>query len=259
MRNAQWCVLVLVLSPIAFGQQTVTKDPTAMAIVQQSLVAMGSGQNFVDVQASGTTTAYGDAGSLTQSVTLQATGAANIRTTITKPSGATRIYGTDGLAACIDGAPAEYTADLTVEGIYFVPALSILNAYAQPDTQVQYQGTDQIGSSIVDIVALTFTQPGAPASGAYASTQLSFFIDRATAFVLKIKSASIADASTSNGPTLEIVLSQYQIFSGFAVPLDQTTSVGGVLDHELMLTSVAFNTGLDSSLFAMTCEVPNAQ
>jgi len=41
--------------------------------------------------------------------------------------------------------------------------------------------------------------------------------------------------------------------------MDQATYVDGNLSQELVLTSVAFNTGLDSSLFATTCEVPNAQ
>lgn len=52
--------MFVLLSATALAQQTTTKDSTAMAIVQKSLAAKGSGQVFTDVQAVGTTTAYSD-------------------------------------------------------------------------------------------------------------------------------------------------------------------------------------------------------
>jgi hypothetical protein len=239
-------------------QPPVTKDANAVAIIQQSLAAMGGGQTFVDVQATGTTTLYGDSGSVSYPITLQATGKANVRSSLTKPSGV-YVYVTDGQATCADAALATATADSQIDlfarRIDFVPALTILADYARPDIQVQYVRADTLGGSTVDVVALSFIPPGlTPSPQAYTATQRSFFIDRATGFVLKIQFITVADALTLTGLNTEVVFSNYQTFSGFAVPMDQATYINGNLGIDLALTSVAFNTGLDSSLFAMTCE-----
>jgi len=251
--------LLLLSSAISLAQQPpVTKDANAVAIIQQSLAAMGGGQSFVDVQATGTTTLYGDSGSVSYPITLQATGTANVRSALTKPSGL-HVYVTDGQATCADGLLATATADSQIDlfarRIDFVPALTILANYARPDIQVQYVRPDTLGSSTVDVVALSFLPPGlTPSPQAYAATQRSFFIDRATGFVLKIQFTTIADPLALTGLNTEVVFSNYQTFGGFAVPMDQATYINGNLGIDLALTSVAFNTGLDSSLFAMSCE-----
>ena len=256
----QLCVLCLVLSFPAVSQQTATKDPTAMAIVQQSLAAMGSGQTFVDVQGAGTTTAYGGAGQVIYPITLQATGTASIRSAISKPSG-TKTYVTDGTNLCVDNALVDLTsdaqADLSWRRIDFVPALSILSAYADPNIQVLYEGTDSVNGATVDVISIGLTSPEASDAGQI--PQRLFLIDRATSLVAKIRITNTAGSPTWQGPTVEVFLSQYQSVTGFAVPMDQATYVDGTLSQDLQLTSVTFNNGLDSSLFTMTCEVPNAQ
>jgi len=250
--------LILSFSP-ALAQPTATKDATAISIVQQSLTAMGSGQNFTDVQGDGTTTAYGDSGAVTQPITLQATGTANVRTTITKASG-TKTFLTDGSGVCTDGVAVPLSpdaqSDMSLRRIDFVPALSILNHYADPSIQVQYVGADSSSGALADVVALTFIPPGLiPGLDGFQAQQRIFFIDRATSLVSKVQSTSTGASS----PQAEVVFAKYQTISGFAVPMDQATYIDGNLAQELSFTSVAFNTGLDSSLFAMTCEVSNGQ
>ena len=62
MRIQQLFAFLLLLSSAVLAQQTVTKDPTAMAIAQGSLAAMTSGGLAIaqDSQASGTLTMYFD-------------------------------------------------------------------------------------------------------------------------------------------------------------------------------------------------------
>ena len=219
---------------------------------------MGSGQPFVDVQVTGTTTLYGDSGSVSYPITLQATGRVNVRSSITKPSGA-RVFVSDDKATCVDGvldtATADAPIDLYARRIDFVPALTILADYARPDIQVQYLRADTLGNATVDVVALSFAPPGMTASPqTYTATQRSFFIDRSTGYVLKIQYTTITDASNLTGLNAEVVFSNYQTFSGVAVPMDQATYVNGKLGIDLALDSVALNTGMDHSLFAMSCE-----
>jgi len=260
MRVPHRCALFLLLPAIALGQQTATKDPTALSIVQQSLTAMGGGRVFQDVQATGNTIAYGDAGAVTYPITLQGTGAASIRSAISKPSG-TNTYVTDGTNICADNTPVNLSSDaqsvLPLRRIDFVPALTVLGDYADPNVQVLYVRSDALNGSPVDVIAIGFSAPGLIDISQI--PQWFFFIDRATSLVSKIQMTNTFPSPNPQGPTVELVLSQYQVATGFAVPMDQATYMDGVLSQDLQLTSVAFNTGLDSSLFAMTCEVPNAQ
>jgi len=259
MPKVYLCLLLLTSFSEIFAQQSATKDATAKAIVQQSLAALGSGQNFVDVQATGTTTTYSDAGGLSYPVTLQASGTVNVRTTVDKPSG-TRTYVTDGISLCADGIAtqlgADAQSDLSLRKIDFVPALSILSQYGDPSVQVQYIGTDSSTGALTDVVSLTFIPPGlSPGLDGFQAQQRIFFIDRATSLASKVQSTSTGASS----PQAEVVFSKYQTIGGFAVPMDQATYIDGNLAQDLSFTSVAFNTGLDSSLFAMTCEVSNGQ
>ena len=259
MKKFSCVVLLIFSSTLCSAQQPpATKDPNAVAVIQQSLAAMGSGQSFVDVQATGTTTLYGDSGSVSYPITLQATGRISVRSSVTKSTGV-HVYVTDGQATCVDGtldtATADTPIDLYARRIDFVPALTILADYARSDIQVQYLRSDTLGNATVDVVALSFVPPGlSPSPQAYAATQRTFFIDQATGYVLKIQYTTITDATTLTGLGTEIMFSNYQTFNGFAVPLDQQTFVNGNLGIDLSLSSVAFNTGLDGSLFAMTCE-----
>ena len=169
---------------------------------------MGSGQPFVDVQVTGTTTLYGDSGSVSYPITLQATGRVNVRSSITKPSGA-RVFVSDDKATCVDGvldtATADAPIDLYARRIDFVPALTILADYARPDIQVQYLRADTLGNATVDVVALSFAPPGMTASPqTYTATQRSFFIDRSTGYVLKIQYTTITDASNLTGLNAEV-------------------------------------------------------
>jgi hypothetical protein len=106
------------------------------------------------------------------------------------------------------------------------------------------------------VVALTFAPSGlSPGLDGFQALQRVFFIDRATSLVSKVQFMSTGAPK----PQAEEVYSKYQTFDGFAVPMDQATYVDGNLSQELVLASVAFNTGVDRSMFTMTCEVSNAQ
>jgi outer membrane lipoprotein-sorting protein len=263
MRIGRLCGLLVFLSSPAIAQQTVIKDPTAITIAQRALIAMGGSATFQNVQASGTTTLYGDSGSVTYPITLMATGTASVRTSITKPSGV-RVYVTDGFTTCVDSAPANATADSRVDQyarrIDFVPALTILREYSVSNIQVQYAGTDTVGGSPVDVIALSFMPPNIPLGfDGYQATQRLFYIDQSSSLLLKMRFMTVIDASSGLGPKTEVYFSQYEVLGGFAVPMYQATYADGQLAQELVLTSATFNPGLDSSLFSTNCAVTNVQ
>jgi hypothetical protein len=149
--------------------------------------------------------------------------------------------------------------DMYARRIDFVPVLSLLQEYAASNMQVQYAGAGSVGSSTVDVVALSFMPTTAPPGfNGYAATQRLFYIDRATSLVVKMQFITVVDSAAVQGPTTEVYFSQYQTINGFAVPMYQATYADGKLAQDLTLTSAAFNSGLDPSNFAMTCEVAGA-
>ena len=257
------CPVIFLLSAIAVGQQTVIKDPTAMVIAQQAIGAMSGNASFQDVQASGTTSLYGDSGSVTYPITLMATETASIRTSLTKPSG-TRVYVTDGTNTCVEGTQATATADTQLDQyarrIDFIPALTILSQYAAPEMQVQYSGTDTVNGAAVNVISLSFTPPSVPPGiNGFQVTQRVFYIDQTSSLLLKMRFTTVVDVNTGLGPITEVYFSEYQASAGFAVPMYQATYADGELAQDLTLTSVAFNSGLDRSLFSTNCGVTNAQ
>jgi len=255
--------VAFLLCSVAAAQQQVTQDPTAIAIAQKALAALGGGTLFQDLQASGTTTLYGDSGSVSYPISLMATGTASVRTSITKPSG-TRVYVTDGSNTCVDGAPTTATADTQLDQyarrIDFIPALTILSQYAAPNMQVQFAGTDTVHGSAVNVIAISFMPSVLPPGvNGYQVTQRLFYIDQTSSLLLKMQFVTVVDASTGLGPKTEVYFSQYEAIAGFAVPTYQATYADGKLAQDLNLNSVTFNSGLVSSLFSMTCGVTNVQ
>jgi outer membrane lipoprotein-sorting protein len=258
MRTNRWVVLLLFTSSV-FGQQQGTKDPTAMAIAQQSLSAMGGTAlpGFQDVTVTGTTTAYGDAGSVSSPITLMATGTSSVASNIQRAAG-TRTSVTDGTTTCVNSGsgavPVTSAADSYSQRIDFVPALTLLREYTGSNVQVQYVGSANVNGAPADVIALSVQPAGAPPDFNWVQvTQRQFYIDQATSFVVKIQYTLVTDPASGSGPKLETFLSNYQTVSGFALPFQQSTYVDGNLTQTLTISSVAFNTGINPQTFQLTC------
>ena len=239
MQTNRWIVLLVFLASSVFSEQIVIKDPAAMAIAQNAMAAMAGTQTFTDVTVTGTTTAYGDGGSVSSPITLMATGTSSVASNIQREAG-TRTSITDGTTTCVNSGsgavPVKSTADSYSHRIDFVPALTLLREYSSSNVQVQYVGSANVNGAPADVIALSVQPPGAPPDFNWVQvTQRQFYVDQATSLVVKIQYTPVA------GPKVETFLSNYQSVSGFAVPFQQSTYTDGNLAQTLTITSAAFN------------------
>jgi hypothetical protein len=240
-----------------------TKDPTAIAIAQKALLAMGGSAlaNYQDSYATGSVTIYGDTGTLNFPAVLRSKGLRQFRYEIQKLKG-TDSYTTDGTAACIARANGTFEADgilaLVAQRIDYLPAFSLVSEYANPSLSIQYVGTANVNGQPADVISLSFnvTVPG------YGPGQIgkrNVFVDQVTGLVTKIQGYQVDDATPDNTSSLELYFLNYQNVSGIAVPFSILKVMDGRNTSLLALSSVTFNTGLSDSLFSATCGVPNAQ
>ena len=266
-------VAVLAISifvPIqSLAQQTaapaqVTKDPTAVAIAQKALLAMGGSAlaSYQDSYATGSVTIYTLTGSQTFPAVLRSKGLNEFRYEIQKGYG-TDIYAADSGGACIhrgDGtSQIGSTLSLYTQRIDYIPAFSILANYTTTNISVQYGGTASVNGQIADVITLS---TNVNASQGYSTSQIgqrSVFVDQATGLVTKIQGYVFDDSNSGNTTPMELYFLNYQTVTGIAVPFTRLTVLNGNNSSLLTLNSIAFNNGLPDILFDSTCGVQNGQ
>jgi hypothetical protein len=262
MSRTSRLISFLLVAASAFSQQatvSVTKDPAAIAVAQQTILAMGGTalSGYQDSTANGTMTFYSDTGTVNVPVILKSKGTTELRQELQRGQ-STDIYVSNGATACMNSAKigqiAMFSIDLNSQRIDHVPALSLLSEYANGNMNLQYAGTDTVNGSQANVIALSFSIPGLPSG--YDSLQLTqhlFFVDSATGMVAKIQSVRNGNGPSEMTAKIEMYFSNYQNVNGIAVPFKRSQYVDGRLVSDLALTSIAFNTGLIDTEFVPAC------
>jgi len=242
---------------------SLTKDPTAVALAQKTLAAMGLPQSYQDSVADGTLTMSDSQKTL--SVRLKSKNLTEYRHDITATEG-TFSYVLNGLDACIlraDGSKVQGAfQNSRGRGAEHIPALSLLARYQDSNVQVQYAGTFTVNGKPADVIAVSYSPPGDPDRQlSYAVSQRLYFIDRDAGLVAKVQFNQYGENNPDPQEPVEteIYFSDYRSVSGLMVPFRQVTYLDGTEHSTLVLTSVAINTGLADADFALTCGAPNGQ
>jgi hypothetical protein len=242
----------------------VTKDPTAIAVAQKALLAMGgtSLAAYQDSYATGNVTLYTTTGSQSYPAVLRSKGLNEFRYEIQKKQG-TDTYTTDGGDACIRRADGTTqfgsTLSLYTQRIDFIPALSILANYTNSTISVQYGGATSVNGSTADVITLSVNINAPPGVSGSQLDQRTIFVDQTTSLVTKIQGYQFDDSNPGYPTLIEMYFLNYQIVNGIAVPFTRLTALSGNSSSLLALSSLTFNTGLSDSLFDSTCGVQNAQ
>jgi hypothetical protein len=265
MRVARIVLVILCLFGVSLNlnaQQastTLQRDAQAVALVQQSLAAMGGTQAlaFADSLAAGTALSFKpDGSSVTLSIVKKSKGTKMIRTEVQRPEG-TRLRIVNGGTGAIqnpDGTIRRLFSNNTVaERIEHIPALSILSEWQSSNVEVRYVGTDTVNGSPVQMVAISLIPTSDPQWVRFyrSTTQTLFYIDQATNLVSKIQYQNFAENDSNVSEKVEIFFTDYRVASGVQVPFTQSTYADGRLRSTLTLTSVAFNMGLTEAEFAI--------
>jgi hypothetical protein len=242
--------LFLLLSAVAHGQMTATKDPTAMAIVQQSVTAMG-GSVPLDSTASGTVTTT--AGSLTENGTVVILTRGNNQSSeqIGTPSGVATIY-SQGNASQVQGTtvtPVSLELAVTAQCSYF-PLQLLANAINDPDWAFAYVGLESLNGATAHHIQFWDTFASVPQFAALATfSQRDIWIDAGSNLPLQVSYSDHTAQGAAAATAIDIMLGNFVNFGGTFYPTTIQKSVNGTPWATITITNVVFNTGLTDANF----------
>lgn len=227
------------------------RDSTAVALLQQSVAAMG-GSAPADSTATGTITYI--AGSLGETGTIQiltrGTGQ-TLEEIITPHVNRTIVY--SQLAASVINGAVTVTPSLetvvTSQNVDF-PLPFLYGAYNNPDIALQYVGAETLNGASVQHLRLwdTFNSETSLQNLAPLTTR-DIWLDAISNLPVQISYGSWANTyANATIPTL-ISYSNYQTAGGYAYPSSVATSIAGTPAIIASIQSVRFNSGLTDSNF----------
>jgi hypothetical protein len=255
-------LLILAFSPQLNSQQTTAtlqRDAQAVALLQQSLTAMGGAQAllFKDSLAMGLVQTFSpDGTSVSLPIVKKSKGTKMLRSEVQRPEGTRIRIVNNGVGAIQNpvGTVRSLSSNNTVaERVEHIPALSLLSDWQSSSIEVRYVRSDTLNGLPVQVIALSFIPTADPQWVQFyrSTTQNLFYIDQATALVSKIEYKNFADNDSNFSEKIEVFYTDYRPVSGVLVPFTQTTYADGRLQSTLTLTSVAFNAGLPDSEFTV--------
>lgn len=229
---------------------TPQRDPQAVALLQQSVSAMGTPPS--DSTATGSVTTV--AGSLTQQGTITILTRGSIQTSIQfqMPNNPWTVVFASGQANRLETTQtAVYSLELAASSqcLYFpLPYLAgILN---NPDYSIQYVGQETVGSSTANHIVVQNTFNSSPTQQFLSPfTAADIWIDASRALPVKIAMIRRDGGGSAPKIPISVVYSNYQTVSGVRYPFTIKEYITETLWATTTIQSVTFNSGLPDSNF----------
>jgi hypothetical protein len=225
--------------------QTPSKDPQAIAVLQQSVVAMGT-TTPSDSTASGTITTV--AGSLTENGTIiiLTRGTNQTSEQIQTPHGSTVIY-SQGQASYGTGStpvPLPMERAVTAQCPDFPLAL-LAGALNSPDTAYKYVGLETLDVASAHHVQIWNSFASTPKLQAIAKFSIKdVWIDAKSGLPIKVSYTRRDAGGASPGIAMEASYADYRNVSGVLYPFAIQASMNGTPWATITIQSVLLNTGL---------------
>jgi outer membrane lipoprotein-sorting protein len=234
--------------PTAGG--TPTKDAQAIAVLQQSVVAMGTTAPS-DSTAIGTITTV--AGSLTENgtVTILTRGTDQTSEQIQTPHGSTVVYSQGQSSTVVGSTPTSLPMEraVTSQSPYFPLAL-LVGALNNPDTAYKYVGLETLVVALAYHVQIWNSFASTPKLQAMAKFSVKdIWIDAKSGLPIKVSYTRRDASGASPGIAMEAVYSDYRNVSGVLYPFSIQASMNGTPWATITIQSVILNTGLTDSNF----------
>jgi hypothetical protein len=259
-----WLVTVLFAwVPVSSAQQhaPVQVDPQAVAVVNQSLVAMGigsyvqgipqttAGVAIQDSLATGTVFLWdGTSGT----ITTKTKGLGLLRTDININGNQTTTVSNSGSGYVIQGGTkSSLPVWLTkYRRAGHVPVFSRMADYAQPTTNITYVGLEAVnGASVHHIRISSIPTDGTPANVESLISEFHVFVDATSLLPVKTLSFDLSPLAIQNRVPIETYYTNYQSVNGVLVPFHITRYFRGQTQMDIVLTGVQFNVGLPNTDF----------
>ncbi|MGC1684930.1 MAG: hypothetical protein WA734_04870, partial [Candidatus Acidiferrales bacterium] len=251
-----FCFMALTLAPLSAepvqsSPSAVTRNPTAVSLLQQSISAMGSPLPS-DSVANGT--AVLTAGSLTESGTVRILTLGTSQTLeqlVTPHVNRSVIF--SNFQANVVTAGSVMTLPLEVvstsQSVSF-PLPFIAGVLSNSDIAIQYIGLETLNGSSVQHVQIQDTFASQPnLQGLSALTLRDIWLDATSSLPVRIAWSSQVTEGPNVGISAATTFSNYQSFGTARYPTSLIEYVGGEPLITVTIQSVAFSTGLTGSSF----------
>lgn len=247
---------VLCFLPSLFGQDPPKRDPQAIAILQQSCLAMGGSvaSRISDMTLLGNVTEYVDSKVSQGAFSFKLYGSDKSRTDFTLDGRVVRkvINGTKGAEhRGIEQKRLPYHAILNRYPEY-VPTLTEICEWSNPLYRAEFKGVESLDGRSVYHIRVEKEFPGRKADRAAILSELSaadLFVD-STAFLLIKRSRKVPSiANLHRTIMVEQAYEDFRSISSVVIPHRVITYVRGQKTLEIVITSVSFNTGLNPAEF----------
>lgn len=229
--------------------QTPSKDPQAIAVLQQSVVAMGASAPS-DSTATGTITTV--AGSLTEkgTITVLTRGMDQTSEQVQTPHGSRIIYsrGQASEASATTSSPRPYELSLSSQSPDF--PLPLLLAMNNPDTAYKYIGLETLNGASVHHIQIWNSYASTPGLQSLSSfTVRDIWLDAGSYLPQRYSYVQRVAGGSEPGIGVDIFYSDYRNVSGVFYPFSILKSFNGTPSATITIQTVVFNTGLTDSNF----------
>jgi hypothetical protein len=233
-----------------------TRDPQAVAVLQQSVVAMGTTIPS-DSTATGTITTI--AGSLTENgtITILTRGTNQTSEQIQTPHGSTIVY-SQGQASSVSGStPTGLPMERAVTSqCPSFPLALIADGLNNPDTAYSYVGLETLDTGTFHHIQIWNSFATTPKLQAIAKFSVKdIWVDAKSSLPQKISYTRRDAGGASPGIAMAVSFSDYRNVGGVLYPFSIQESFNGTPWATITIQNVTFNTGLTDANFPVQTAV----
>jgi hypothetical protein len=240
---------LLALASLGHAQSQPTRDPQALAVIQQSITAMGGTPGDSTATGSVTTTA----GSTTESgtITILTRGTDQSSEQIQTTDGATSVYSRGSASTVQSGTVTPTTLEQAVatQSADF-PLPLLVGMVNDPDAAYAYVGLETLNGVSAHHVQLWNSFASVPQLSSIASFSIrDIWLDASSALPLRISYTAHLGQDAAQSVNYDVLLSNYSSMSGVQYPLSIQKDVNGTPWASIVISNVVFNTGLTDANF----------
>jgi hypothetical protein len=252
--------LLLLNTSFTLAQNAPISDPQALSLVAQSIAAMTGGAVITDVTITGNATWIAGSDRQTGPATLMAKGGAESRVDLNLSGGSRSEIRNDtagypqGASVSVGTLTPSELHNCWVNASWFFPALSFLNAAADPTLIFSYVGQESPGGvSIQHLRVFRYLADQRPAEVALIQrlSTMDIYLDSASLLPIAFLFNVHPDDDAMTDIARAILFSNYQTVNGVQAPFRVQRFVQNGMAVDVVLTGMALNSGLPDTLFAV--------
>jgi hypothetical protein len=255
-------LIAVMLAGDASGQTQPPSDPQALTYAAQSVAAMSGGNTVTDVTLTGTANTWmvgstADSGTITLKIGGYGESRIDMQLSSNGPWSLIRDSSTGVQQGewLRQGASGQYSLQNCVtDAAWFYPLFSAMAVAPNGGIVLSYIGLETLGASQVQHLRSYYFEQGLD-SGSQAQLQqtstIDYYLDATTFLPIQELFSAFDDSGFGGAIPVQVLFLNYQSLGGVATPQEIQEYIGGTLQLDVSVTSVAVNTGIPISSFTI--------